>query len=72
MCFRDLDAERLPDSGQQGLLGSRLRATSKPQPAVLGHILRHLLVYVFIYYFVLLGLHPWHMEAPRLGVESEL
>ena len=19
-----------------------------------------------------LGLHPWHMEAPRLGVESEL
>ena len=22
--------------------------------------------------FVLLGLHPWHMEVPRLGVESEL
>ena len=24
------------------------------------------------FFFCLLGLHPWHMEAPRLGVESEL
>ena len=23
-------------------------------------------------YFVFSGLHPWHMEVPRLGVESEL
>ena len=22
--------------------------------------------------FVFLGLHPWHMKVPRLGVESEL
>ena len=22
--------------------------------------------------FFLFGLHPWHMEVPRLGVESEL
>ena len=22
--------------------------------------------------FCFLGLHPWHMEVPRLGVESEL
>ena len=22
--------------------------------------------------FVFLGLHPWHMEVPRLGVHSEL
>ena len=22
--------------------------------------------------FVFLGLHPWHMEVPRLGVQSEL
>ena len=22
--------------------------------------------------FVFLGSHPWHMEVPRLGVESEL
>ena len=22
--------------------------------------------------FVLLGSHPWHMEVPRLGVQSEL
>ena len=32
-------------------------------------------VYLFIYIFfflVFLGPHPWHMEVPRLGVESEL
>ena len=23
-------------------------------------------------FFVFLGLHPWHMEVPRLGVETEL
>ena len=23
-------------------------------------------------FFVFLGLHPWHMEVPWLGVESEL
>ena len=28
-------------------------------------------VYVFIY-FAFSGLHLWHMEFPRLGVESEL
>ena len=26
----------------------------------------------YYYYFVFLGLHPRHMEVPRLGVESEL
>ena len=26
----------------------------------------------FIYLFCILGPHPWHMEFPRLGVESEL
>ena len=25
-----------------------------------------------IWSFVFLGLHPWHMELPRLGVQSEL
>ena len=29
-------------------------------------------MYVFIYLFGVLGLHPWHMEVPRLGVLSEL
>ena len=24
------------------------------------------------FFFVFLGLHPWHMEVPRLEVESEL
>ena len=27
---------------------------------------------VFVCLLVLLGLHPWHMEVPRLGVELEL
>ena len=35
------------------------------------------LIYLFIYFFyflsfVFLGQHPWHMEVPRLGVESKL
>ena len=27
---------------------------------------------IFFFFFVFLGLHPWHMEVPRLGVKSEL
>ena len=27
---------------------------------------------IMIIIFVFLGLHPWHMEVPGLGVESEL
>ena len=27
---------------------------------------------LFFSFLVFLGLHPWHMEFPRLGVESEL
>ena len=27
------------------------------------------LIFFFVFF---LGLHPWHMEVPRLGVESEL
>ena len=27
---------------------------------------------IFLFDFAFLGLHPWHMEVPRLGVESEL
>ena len=30
-----------------------------------------LFIYLFIY-FGFLGPHPWHMEVPRLGLESEL
>ena len=30
------------------------------------------LVFVFVFYFCFLGPHLWHMEVPRLGVESEL
>ena len=28
--------------------------------------------FFFFFFFSLLGLHPWHVEVPRLGVESEL
>jgi len=28
--------------------------------------------FFFFFVFVFLGLHPWHMEVPRLGVELEL
>ena len=33
-----------------------------------------LFIYLFIYLFLpfYLGPHPWHMEVPRLGVESEM
>ena len=27
---------------------------------------------ILFFFFFFLGLHPWHMEAPRLGVELEL
>ena len=29
-------------------------------------------IFIFILYFCFLGLYLWHMEVPRLGVESEL
>ena len=28
--------------------------------------------FIFYFYFCFLGLHMWHVEVPRLGVESEL
>ena len=28
--------------------------------------------FLFFFFFVFLGAHLWHMEVPRLGVESEL
>ena len=35
-------------------------------------IASYLFIYLFIYLIVFLGLHQWHMEVSRLGVESEL
>ena len=32
----------------------------------------YMLIYLFIYLFVFLGPHLWHMEVPRLGVQSKL
>ena len=31
-----------------------------------------LFCFLFLFLFFFLGLHPWHMEVPRLGVKSEL
>ena len=28
--------------------------------------------FVFVFVFVFLGPHPWHLEVPRLGIETEL
>ena len=28
--------------------------------------------FFYLFIFLFLGPHPWHMEVPRLGVESEL
>ena len=35
------------------------------------HLYLYLLFFIFIF-LLFLGLHPWHMEVPRLAVESEL
>ena len=33
---------------------------------------QHFFLFPSLFFFFLLGLHPWHMEVPRLGVKSEL
>ena len=33
---------------------------------------RRLLLLLLFFFFSFLGLHPWDMEVPRLGVESQL
>ena len=38
----------------------------------LGKSSTDLLFYLYFYFLVFLGPHWWHMEVPRLGVESEL
>ena len=30
------------------------------------------IIIIIVFFFLILGLHPWHMEVPRLGVEWEL
>ena len=30
------------------------------------------LVFLFLNFFYFLGPHPWHVDVPKLGVESEL
>ena len=56
---------------------SQLLCTGKCFSLDLGHNISsslslYVCVCVCVYVFVFLGPHPWHMEVPRLGVESEL
>ena len=52
-----------------GVMGCLLTATgSREEDVEQG---RAFLFYIF-FYFCFLGPHPWHMDVPRLGVESEL
>ena len=36
------------------------------------HIFPCFILFLFLIIIIFWGLHPWHMETPRLGVESEL
>ena len=47
-------------------------AYSQMQVYTVNSIFFLFLSFFFFFFFVLLGLHLWHMEVPRLGVKSEL
>ena len=55
------------------VFGARLLSLSNmfARVTILGHMYLYFIPFFFVF-FVFLGLHPWHMEVPRLGVESEL
>ena len=42
------------------------------QTRLKAYILFPILLSIFFWSFIFLGPQPWHMEIPRLGVESEL
>ena len=56
----------VPGMPQQG---SQQLSESHPQLHVTGEESKVILLFLF---FCFLGLHLWHMEVPRLGVEWEL
>jgi len=39
---------------------------------VISFLIFFLFFFFLFFFFVFLGLHLWHMEVPRLGVNSEL
>ena len=47
-------------------------STSAKKPTLYSWNHENSLMYYYYYFFVFLGPHPWHMEVPRLGVESGL
>ena len=55
--------------------GFRVLAPAKNPECVAStwpHLQFFFFFFLFFFFFVFLRLHPRHMEAPRLGVESEL
>ena len=41
-------------------------------PGIIISCLKKIYVYIFCLFVFFFRAHPWHMELPRLGVESEL
>ena len=62
------------DQGSKLLHSSNLRHSSNNTGSLTHWATRELqdTLFFFVFFPFFLGLHPWHMEVPRLGVESEL
>ena len=43
-----------------------------PSSNFLDFVPANIVFFCFFFFLIFLGLHPWHMEVPRLRVESEL
>ena len=61
---------------KQTQIGNRISTMAKGWMSIFlrkGSLSIHVLFqFCFVLVFVFLGLHTWHMEVPRLGVQSEL
>ena len=51
-----------------------LKCAREGEGSTTGYLISYVCVYIYIFCFVFCFLrpHPWHMEGPRLGVESKL
>ena len=73
-------AHSVPGVGQ-GQENKGQKTDGSTPPPLPGHVSRIIcligvsspvLFFCFSFFFLFLGLNSWHMEVPRLGVESEL